>query len=173
MALVRSRGPFDVEGARRAVSAFGREYVLSADTAAARIQRYLAGERTSTLLAVLAAGLGLLLAGAGVHSLLSWKLSQRRREIAVRSALGASSGRIRKIIWGEAAAVSAGGLLVGVPVALGLGRLMVSILTGVSGADAASLCAAALLLSLAAASAAIGPMLRVGRTDPVVALRGD
>jgi predicted permease len=117
--------------------------------------------------------LGLLLAAVGLYGVVGFNAAQRMREIGLRVALGADRRDVVALILGDAAAVVGGGLGAGLLLALGTGRLLASQLTGVSGADAASFAAAALLLAAVAVTACAIPAWRAARVSPLVALRRD
>ena len=138
------------------------ESLRSAATAAQRYQ--------FTLLMTFAA-LALLLAAIGVYALVAHSVAQRRKELAIRLALGAPAGAIRGIIAGQALAPVALGALVGSAVALAAGSLLQSLLYGVGARDPASLGAAVGAVLLAGALACVLPARRATRVDPVLAMR--
>jgi predicted permease len=119
------------------------------------------------------AALALLLAAVGIYGVLSYTVAQRAGEIGVRMALGAERGRVVRQVVGEGLALAALGLLVGVPGALGAGRVLAAALDGVRAADAPTLGAVAATLALVALSAAWLPAWRASRVNPVTALRAD
>ena len=111
------------------------------------------------------------IAGAGVYGVMSYSVSQRRREIGIRLALGAEVHRVRRDVLVHAL------LLVGIAVAGGLGlavsgaRFASSVLFGVQPTDSASLAGAAAVLAFVAMTACYAPARRASRVDPLVALR--
>jgi predicted permease len=116
-------------------------------------------------------GLGLALAAVGLYGVMSYAVASRTREIAIRMALGTSAGRML-------ATLSLQGLrAVGIGVALGwvasvlIGRLVATLLYGVSGTDPLAIGGAPILLVVVAAIAVLLPAWRVVRLDPMVALR--
>ena len=119
------------------------------------------------------AGLALLLAAIGVYALVAHSVAQRRKELAIRLALGASAGEIRALIAGQALAPVALGALVGLAAALAGGRLLQSLLYGVGAHDPAALGAAVGVVLLAAALACVPSARRATRIDPVRALRAE
>jgi ABC-type antimicrobial peptide transport system permease subunit len=122
-----------------------------------------------TLFGVLAA----LVAGIGVYSSMSYAVSQRTHEFGVRVALGATWKRIvREVVSGGLRTVLIG-IVAGVLLALASGRLIASLMYGVSPYDPLSLLVASAVLLVAAALACLMPAWRAGRSDPVSALRSD
>jgi len=119
------------------------------------------------------AGLALLLAAIGVYALVAHSVAQRKKELAIRLALGAPAGAIRGLIAGQALAPVGLGALAGLAAALAGGRLLRSLLYGVGAHDPVSLGAAAGVVLLAAALACLLPAWRATRVDPVLAMRAD
>ena len=118
-------------------------------------------------------GLALIVATIGVYSALAYTLSQRVRELGVRIALGARAGDVhRLVLWDGLRPVMIGGAS-GIVLALALGRLISSLLYGVSARDPITMISSALVLLIAAAVVGLLPAWRASRVDPVVALRAD
>jgi predicted lysophospholipase L1 biosynthesis ABC-type transport system permease subunit len=125
-------------------------------------------------LAALLSGFSLLaavLALVGVYGLLSFSVSRRVRELGVRMALGAGRGRVIRLVLGQSAALVSIGLVLGTLAAIGLSRLLATLLFGVRPNDPATIGAMACALAAAAILASLPPALRASRIDPVVALR--
>ncbi|HEX5438950.1 MAG TPA: ADOP family duplicated permease [Gemmatimonadaceae bacterium] len=125
-----------------------------------------------TLLMTFAA-LALLLAAIGVYALVAHSVAQRRKELAIRLALGAPARAIRGLIARQALAPVAAGAVVGLAAALAGGRLLQSLLYGVGTHDPVTLSAAVVVVLLAAVLACVLPARRATRVDPNAALRGD
>jgi predicted permease len=126
--------------------------------------------------AVLLGGFGLValvLAGAGIYGVLSYSVSQRRREVGVQLALGASRGAIVRMIVGDGMRLAAAGVVLGVGLALASTRLLASVLFEVSPADPVTFGLMAICLGGVGLAACIIPARRASRTDPMVALRGE
>jgi putative ABC transport system permease protein len=121
--------------------------------------------------ALAATALGL--AALGIWGVVSQLLAERRREIGVRLALGASSARVCALVLRAGFLPVIAGLIVGLGAGFGVASLMRSILFEVTPADPATIAAAALLIVLAAAAALAGPLRRVLRLDPMEVLRID
>ena len=125
-----------------------------------------------TLLGLFAAA-AILLAAIGIYGVLAQGVSQRTREIGLRLALGAERGVVLRMVVGQAMRLAAAGLSVGLALALGLGRLLSSLLFGVEPEDALTYLAVAAGLAGVALLASIVPARRAARVDPLVALRSE
>ncbi len=112
-----------------------------------------------------------LLGCVGIYGVLAFLVVQRTREIGIRIALGAMQGDIRRLVLREAVVLVAVGVAIGVPAAYGLGRLMDSMLYGVSAGQPLTLLAGPALMAVVALAAAYIPARRATRVDPMVALR--
>jgi len=119
------------------------------------------------------ASISLFLAAIGVYGLVAQAVAQRRREVAVRIALGAPRSAVIATVCARAFAVTMIGLGLGVFGAFMLGQLLEAVLYGVRPRDAASFVTAGAVLVGAAAIATFLPALRAARLDPAKVLRGD
>jgi ABC-type antimicrobial peptide transport system permease subunit len=117
------------------------------------------------------AALALALAAVGLHGVLSYGVSQRRRELGVRAALGAAKGDLARLVVREGLTVTALGLVIGLCGAAAVTRLMQSVLFDIAPLDAVSFLLAAALLVPVAALACLLPAMRAVVVDPSVALR--
>jgi predicted permease len=115
--------------------------------------------------------MALILAAAGIFGVISYSVSRRTHEIGIRMALGASGGNVTRMILGESARLILFGLALGVAAALGLTRLLATLLFSVQPADPATFLAVGSILVLVALAAAYVPARRAMRVDPIVALR--
>jgi ABC-type antimicrobial peptide transport system permease subunit len=115
--------------------------------------------------------LALALACVGIYGIMAYAVSQRTNEIGIRLALGARRRLVRGMVLKEAGWLAAIGVVVGVVVALGLGRLLKSMLYGLQPSDPASLVGAAILLLGVALLAGWVPAMRASRIEPMEALR--
>ena len=157
---------------RRAVwSVNGNLSLASIQTMGDLYQRSMA--RTSLTLQLLAitAGIALMLGLIGVYGVVSYAISQRRREIGIRVALGAAHGKVRRMFVRQALVLVGMGVAIGLVAALGLTRLMESELFGVGPLDPLSYVSVSLMLILTAMIASDLPARRAARVDPLVALR--
>jgi predicted permease len=130
-----------------------------------------APQRYQFTLLMVFAGLALLLAAIGVYALVAHSVARRKKELAVRLALGAPPAVIQELIAGQALVPVALGALAGVAAALVVGRMLQRLFYGVSTHDPATLGAAAGVVLLAAALACVLPARRAARVDPMEALR--
>jgi len=117
--------------------------------------------------------LALLLSAVGLYGVLSYVVSQRRREIAIRIALGATPSDIQRLILKQGAGLTLLGIAIGVASALATGQLLRSQLLSVNPADPLTFITVASLLSAIALSACFFPAWRASRTDPVAALKSE
>jgi putative ABC transport system permease protein len=119
------------------------------------------------------AALAFLLAGLGIHGLLSFTVSTRSAEIAVRIALGAQPRNILSIVLHESVILAAAGVALGVALAYVAGRAMQALLAGVTPGDAATFLTAAGLCFLMTLAGSLAPSLRALRVDPITAIRAE
>jgi predicted permease len=128
-------------------------------------------DRMISTLSAAFAGLATLLAAVGLYGVLSYTVSQRTREIGVRMALGANSGRVRWMVLRQVGGMIVIGGIIGFAAALGIGRAAGSLLFGLEGHDPLVFASAAVILALIALAAGYLPARRASRVDPMQALR--
>jgi predicted permease len=116
-------------------------------------------------------GLALLLATIGVYGVMSYSVTQRTQELGIRMALGAQTRDVLLLVLKQGMILAAGGALLGVVLALLLGRLISTLLFGVSGRDPLTLAGVSITLAIVALLACYIPARRAARVDPLVALR--
>jgi predicted permease len=132
------------------------------------------GQRRFTMLVLgVFAAVALLLAMIGVHGVLSYTVAQRTREIGIRMALGADRNRVRSLVLGQGARLAAAGLGLGIAGAVGVARLLSSLLYGVHPNDPATIVAVAGGLGVVAMLASWLPARRAAGVEPSVALRAE
>lgn len=163
-----------VDIVRRAVSALDPsvplarvqplEDALAAQTANARFGSFVLG-----IFAVLA----LALSGAGLYGVMAFVVASRRREIAIRMALGAEPTRVLRMVVRQGMALVGIGAIVGIGTALLSARLFSSLLYGVQPSDPAAITTVTAILLATAALANAIPALRAVRTEPQIVLRGE
>jgi ABC-type antimicrobial peptide transport system permease subunit len=119
------------------------------------------------------AGLALLLAAIGTYGVLSYMVTERRREIGIRMALGARQSTVLGQVMGQGLVLTGLGLGLGLVCAFALTRLMTSLLFGVRPTDPVTLAAVAASIALVAAIACYLPAYRASRVDPIVVLRDE
>src|SRR5207247_2879198 len=107
----------------------------------------------------------------GLYGVLSQLVSSRRREIGVRLALGAKPAHIVRAIVGQAAIVTAVGIVVGLAGAAALARFMATLVFGIGARDPLTFAIVPMLLALVAAITALVPARRATRIDPMTSLR--
>jgi ABC-type antimicrobial peptide transport system permease subunit len=117
--------------------------------------------------------LALLVAAVGVYSVIAYSVSQRAHEMGVRIALGARLGDIARLVVGEGLRTIAIGIAAGIALALAAGKLIASLLYGISPRDPAVMIGAAVILALIGIAASVIPALRAARVEPATALRVD
>ena len=135
------------------------------------IEKGFAGRHLSMLVVSLFSGGALILATVGLYAVLSYSVSQRRREMGVRIALGARAHNILRLVVSQGLRIGAIGLLMGVLAAAILARLIEGTLYHVPGTDPLTFLTAASILCLAALVACLFPAIRATRVDPIKALR--
>lgn len=127
----------------------------------------------ATRLLVGFAGAAIVLALVGLYGVLSLSVASRRREIAIRSAIGAQRGQIRTLIIGEGVGLVLWGLVGGITLALALGRLWRVFLYGVQPSDPLTLVGASVTFVLVATLACWAPATRATGIEPMEALRSE
>jgi predicted permease len=142
-------------------------------TMSERVSASLAPRRFSMLLLSLFAGLALALGTIGTYGLMAYQVSQGRRELGIRLALGASPSRVLGFVLREGMSVALAGAAFGVVVALVLARVLASLLFGISAFDPLTFASVPLVLLLAALLACYLPARRAARVDPAATLRSE
>ena len=129
--------------------------------------------RTSFTLVMLgiAGAMAMALGMIGIYGVISYTVSQRRREVGIRLALGAQRGDVMQMLLRQGAKTALVGVAIGIAAALGLTELMRGLLFGVSAQDPLTFAAVAVLLMSVALLASYIPARRAMLVDPVVALR--
>lgn len=115
--------------------------------------------------------LALVLASIGLYGVMAHNVSRRTHEIGVRMAVGAQARDVLRMVLREALAVVLIGILVGIPAAIGMGRIISAQLFGLSPRDSVTLALSTLILLAAAVIASYWPARRAAKTNPMIALR--
>ncbi|HEX4462697.1 MAG TPA: ABC transporter permease [Polyangia bacterium] len=140
-------------------------------TMAALTADSLQNERMLMVLLALFAVVALILASIGIYGVMSYTVTQRTREIGIRVALGAGTNDVMRMVLGESLRLSLVAVAIGLGVALALGRVVRSVLYGVSGADPITLVPVTVLILVVCLVASFLPARRATKVDPMVALR--
>jgi putative ABC transport system permease protein len=112
-----------------------------------------------------------LLAAIGIYGVVAYSVLQRRKEIGVRIALGATPSQVLRLLIAENGAVVGLGLATGAVAAGGSSRLLGSMLYGINGIDLSTYVLVIFTVGLVALLASLVPALRALRVDPITALR--
>lgn len=127
--------------------------------------------RFSTFLASLFAAIALALGVVGIYSVLAYVVAERKREIAIRLALGASGANVMGNVLRRALALTTLGVALGTGAAWWLTRAMAGLFAGISSHDPRIFAGAAAVFTAVALAAAVVPAIRTTRIDPVESLR--
>ena len=136
-------------------------------------QRSMGPLHFTMLILVVASTLALILGAVGLYGVLSYVVASRGREIAVRMALGAGANLVRLMILAQGARVTILGVGVGILVAVGMTRLLDSMLYGVTALDLRTFAAMSLVMFAVALLASYIPARRASSVDPMHAFRED
>src|SRR6202521_4460807 len=174
--FVRSKTPLApgafFESIRQKLLASNRDMIVYDNESEEQVMAdSIASERFSLILLGAFAGLALLLAGTGIYGVLSYLVGQRTREIGVRVALGAQRLDVLRMVLQDGARMTLTGTAIGIVAALGLTRLMASMLFGVKPTDPITFGLVAVVLCGIALLAGYVPARRAAKVDPMVALR--
>jgi len=172
--VVRSTLPPDavVSTIRAAVKQLDpNQPVTSTYTMREVVSQSVAKPRFNALLVGAFAAVALLLAVIGIYGVLSYTVNQRRREVGVRVALGASRADVLRLVATDGLTVAGAGLLVGLGASALLTRFLEGMLFGIKPLDPSTYAVAAIVMAAAAAVACLFPTLRAIRIDPADVLR--
>ena len=156
--------------ATAALASMGREHALGVYDDVL-FGNSVVAERMGTAVSGIVATLALIVSCVGVFALLSHTVQRRTREIGIRVAVGASPAAVSKLVMSHALWLLAAGTAIGIPAAFAATSLVRSLLFGVSDKDVATLAMTIGVLAVASIVAAVQPMLKAIRVDPVIALR--
>jgi predicted permease len=171
--MTRVRGDASVVGLaiRGIVRQLAPDAAIEVERLTARLAASVAQPRFASLAMLTYAGFALTLSSLGLYGALSYGVSRRRRELAVRVALGASPGALMQLVLREGLGVTGIGLAVGLTVAVATTHLLKSLLFGVTAVDMVAFIAAPVLLATVAVGASVLPAYRAASIDPLDALR--
>lgn len=163
-----------VPAVRREVEAVDPNVLLERVTVLEQsVRTSVAPQRFNMLFVISFAVLALALAAIGIYGVTSFSVATRRGEIGIRRALGASDHRVALEVARRVGMLTVLGVVVGLVGAAAGGRLLASLLVGVSPTDPLILASVAALLGTVAAASALIPIVRAIRIDPTETLRGD
>ncbi len=165
--------PMAIAGAvQRVVAGIDRNVpVAEMRTQEEQIRETFAGERMFAGVVGAFGVIAALLAAIGLYGVMAYTVTRRTNEIGIRLALGAGRGDVQWMVLRESLWMVAAGMMVGIPAALALTRLIEQALYGVKANDPVSFVAAGVLMVTVAAVAAGIPARRAARVDPMRALR--
>ena len=136
-----------------------------------QVDASLATPRLIATLSLFFGALATMLAAIGLYGVMAYTVSRRSREIGIRLALGAGRGNVLGLVMRDVAMLTGAGVVIAIPAALALTRLVRSQLFGILPTDAASIALAAGTLIVVALAAGYVPALRASRVNPVTSLR--
>jgi ABC-type antimicrobial peptide transport system permease subunit len=131
----------------------------------------LAATSFTLVMLAIAASMALFLGVVGIYGVIAYTVSQRRREIGIRAALGARQGELKGMFVRHALLLASIGVVIGLVAAAGLMRLMSTLLYGITPLDPVTYLAVPLVLVTATALASYLPARRAASVDPMEALR--
>lgn len=141
------------------------------NTMTKRMEMPLWPSRTAAGFSMICGTLAIVLATLGLFGVTSYAISQRTREFGIRAALGATPGSVVGLVVGDGLKLALPGVLLGIVGAVVAGRLLSSLLFGVSATDAVTLVVTAVIQTAIALAACAIPARRATRVDPISALR--
>jgi putative ABC transport system permease protein len=136
-----------------------------------QVRRATSSQRIAVTLLAMFGVLAMLLAGIGLYGTMAYAVSQRRRELGLRTALGAAPSMLLGLVLSQGLRLTVIGLAFGGLVAFASTRLIAYMLYRVSPRDPHAFVAALVVMMVAALLACLAPAWRAARTDPVTALR--
>jgi putative ABC transport system permease protein len=137
------------------------------------VDEHIAPTRFALILIGVFAAVAAILAMIGLYGVLATTVRQRRTEIGVRMAFGATHGRILSLVIGQGLRLSVAGIVLGVIAAIAMTRVMATLLVGVTATDPATFATMAIFFTVVAAVAAWIPARRAAALSPNVALRDE
>ena len=138
-----------------------------------RLRESIAGQRFFLMLSSAFAIAGTLLGAIGVYGVAAYWVTRRRREIAIRVALGASRPDVMRMVIGRSLKLGAIGAVAGLALAIMATRLIESILFGITGRDPVTLSSVTIMLAVLVVLGCLLPALKASRIDPMATLRAE
>ena len=165
--------PLSLQGAiRSAVSGVNKNQAISDVRSLEQIvDQSMTGNRVMNILFTVFASIALLLAALGIYGVMSYTATQRTREMGIRTALGATSGDLRALVFSDGMRLTMIGVTIGFAGTFAATRVMSSMLYGVGADDPLTIVVVAALLSAVAGLACYLPARRMAKVDPMEMLR--
>lgn len=171
---VRAQKPLGLERPiKRQIMALGQEFSSGARTLEVANEQALVEQRATALLAGAFGSIALLLAGLGLFGLMSYTVTRRTREMAIRMALGSDRAGILRLVLSDALLLTCIGVLLGIPIALAGTRLIRHMLFGVGPFDLGTVVLCAVVLLLVGVVAGYWPAHRATGIAPAIALNAE
>jgi putative ABC transport system permease protein len=168
----RETGPELVREVREAIRSLDPQQPFSTFRTMAEVKdAAVADEKLQMTLAGVLAGIGLLLAAAGIYGLVAYTVAERTRELGIRIAVGATRSSIVRSVIRSAATTAAAGVVVGGAASIASARVLREFVWGIDPLDPTTYIAVAVTLMAVAVLASLVPALRVVRLNPIAALR--
>jgi putative ABC transport system permease protein len=158
---------------RQAVWSVNANLPVSPRTMRDVYDRSLAQTSFTLVMLAIAASMALLLGVVGIYGVISYAVTQRRREIGIRAALGGQQGELKRMFVRHGLALAGVGVAIGLGAAAGLTRLMSMLLYGITPLDPITYAAGPVILVIATVLASYLPARRAVSVDPVEALRSE
>jgi predicted permease len=158
---------------RQAVWSVNASLPVSPGTMQEVYDRSLATTSFTLVMLAIAASMALLLGVVGIYGVISYAVSQRRREIGIRTALGAQNGELKRMFVRQGLMLAGVGVAIGLAAAAGLTRLMTALLYGITPLDPMTYAMVPVILVIATVLASYLPARRAVSVDPVEALRSE
>ena len=156
---------------RELVSQIDKNVLVESETLETHVNSSIARERLLALLSGFLGMLSLLLVAIGLYGVMAYSVTRRTGEIGIRLALGARPVNVLSMVLREGSVLVLTGVAIGVLAALGVSRVVATLLFGVSSRDAAAFAGAVGVMAVVALLATILPARRAAKVDPTVALR--
>jgi hypothetical protein len=156
-----------------AIAGVDRDLGLTLRPLAENLASSAARERLLALLAAFFGVLALLLAGVGLHGVVSYRVGAHRKEIGIRLALGASRGSVVALVVRRIAMLMGIGVLIGVPAGIAIARVSAGLLFGITPYDPLTHASAVLMLAAVGVAAAWAPARRAAHLNPATTLRAE
>jgi putative ABC transport system permease protein len=160
-------------GIRREIAAVDRSLPVEFRLLPQVVDASLSRQRLGMLLMIAFGLAALVLAAVGIYGVMAYAVTQRRREMAIRAALGATAPMLRSLVVRHGSTLAAVGIVAGLAASAGMSRLLASQLHEISPFDIVVFTAVPLLLSLVVLVAVVIPSLTAARVDPALMLRNE